>query len=216
MQINQNNKTSFGWYFKMHADIVKNSAKLTDFDKSAMATIEKYVKRPDLDEFFLLGQKHFYYPDSKMKSYCDYTGTHNAKYMYNSHVKKMNDALTSDRKEQSFEEAGRALHYLHDMTQPNHIESGSFIQKIKESINPHHKFEMDIYDRSKKIYANAQPVEMESKTHEELFDEVLNISKNNQKPTMANIDKWDDIAQNAINTATGATKKFLDILSQKI
>ncbi len=211
MIVKNTDNTQFGWHYKMHADILRKSAILSNLPESIISAIEQAVQKPDFDEFFLYGQKHFYYPNDRIKSYLDYTKTHNAKYMYQLHLKKMYESLKLKNLEQGFSEAGRALHYLQDMTQPNHIDSGSIIKKALEK-KSHHKFEMDIFGRSNDFYAQTKPLDLKSKTLETLFDEVISISQKNQTPNMTNIDDWDIIAQNAINLATSATRKFLALI----
>lgn len=123
---------SFGWYYPMHADIIRKATQNSEIPRVMKNILLESVQKPDLEEFFLFGQKHFYYPQNKIKSYLDYTGTHNAKHLYKTYVKKALKAIRSGNKDNFADEAGRALHYLQDMTQPNHIDKGSIIKKLKK------------------------------------------------------------------------------------
>lgn len=171
------------------------------------------VKKPDLEEFFLFGQKHFYYPNDRIKSYLDYTGTHNAKYMYKMHLKNALKELRNNNTTAGLDEAGRALHYLQDMTQPNHIDSGSVINKAKEAIMPHHRFEMEAFEKQDKFYQNHTPIKITANSFNKLFEETVNLSQKNNIPKKNNIENWDNITQNAIDLSISATKKFLELLS---
>lgn len=101
----------------------------------------------------MYGQKHFYYPNESTKS-------------------------LSSRKYIGTDEAGRALHYLQDMTQPNHIDSGSIITKAKEAAVPHHRFEINAYDKQNNFYDNYTPIEINANSFNDLFDKTVNISFN--------------------------------------
>ncbi len=212
---NCNNKSSisFGWYYPMHANITETATKNSGISKTINNILLKSVQEPDLKEFFLCGQKHFYYPKDRVKSYLDYTGTHNAKYMYKKHMKKALKALKTGNTENGADEAGLALHYLQDMTQPNHIDSGSIITKAKEALIPHHKFEMNAYEKQNKFYDNYTPIEITANSFNDLFYKTVNLSKKNQIPGKNNIENWDNITQNTINLAISTTKKFLELLN---
>ena len=212
MKTNNNNSTSFGWHYKNHSHILTKTNIAKSIDKSILETLETFVQKPDFDEFFLYGQKHFYYPNDIVKSYLDYTGTHNAKYMYKKHISKMHKLFAEGKLVQGLEEAGRALHYLQDITQPHHIDSGSIIKKAKDAVNPHHSFEMFVNSKIDFLLEKNKPLKLKANSFETLFDEVINLSKTNQVPTMKNTNDWDKIATDAINIATTATQKFIELL----
>lgn len=207
------NSISFGWHYRMHTDIVKNVVKKSNLSESVENILLDSVQKPDLDEFFMYGQNHFYYPDDKVKSYLDYTGKHNAKSLYKTHVKNALKALRAGDSENSADEAGRALHYLQDITQPNHIESGSILTKAKNAINPHHRYEMDAYDKENIFYDEYTPVEISANSFNDLFNKTIDISQKNQVPRKDNTESWDDITQNAINLAISSTREFLEMFS---
>lgn len=206
------NSPSFGWYYPMHSKILKNAAKNTTISEKAHAILLKSVQRPDLEEFFLFGQKHFYYPNDKIKSYLDYTGTHNARHLYKTHMRRALKAFRNGDFEIGAEQAGRALHYLQDMTQPNHIDSGSIIKKAKEAIVPHHKFEMDTYDKQNEFYDKYTPIEIMANSFNDLFNKTVNLSQKNQIPRRNNIENWNNITQNGVDLAISSTRKFLEML----
>lgn len=203
---------SFGWYYKMHTDILKKSAGYNDIPATIKNILIDSVRKPDLEEFFLFGQKHFYYPNDKVKSFLDYTGTHNAKHLYKTHVKKALKAIKSGNKSDFADEAGRALHYLQDVTQPHHIDSGSIIAKAKEAIVPHHKFEMDAYYMQNEFYDKFTPIEIIANSFSDLFDKTVNLSQKNQIPRKNNIENWDSIIKNSLDLALSSTGKFLEMI----
>lgn len=206
----------FGWHYVMHKDIVKNAGRNININRAINDILLESVQRPDFDEFFLYGQNHFYYPNRIIKSFLDYTGTHNAKYLYKKHIKQALKSLKTGNFKVGIDEAGRALHYLQDVTQPNHIDNGSFLLKAKEAIMPHHKFEMDIFAKQDKFYENYSRKTINAHSFSDLFTETVNISQKNQIPRKNNVDVWDDIAQNAIDLATDATIKFIEMLTSKV
>lgn len=202
----------FGWHDRMHSDIVKNVQKKPNDNSELDDIFLEAVKKPDSDERFLLGQYHFYYPDDKVKSYLDYTGTHNARYCYRSHIKNALKLFRLGNIEKSTDEAGRALHYLQDVTEPHHIDSGSIIDKAKDALMPHHKFEMDTFAKEDEFFKNYTPVNIRSNSFSDLFDETVILSQQTPVPVRNNIETWDDIAQNSINLVLSVTSKFLELL----
>ena len=213
MKLQSNNNTSFGWHYKMHSDIVQKSTQKKNLPVSFINILKKSVEKPDFEEFVLYGQKHFYFPNDRIKSYLDYTGTHNAKYMYNKHIKNMDSAQNT---EEFLDEAGRALHYLQDITQPHHIESGSIIKKAKDAMHPHHEFEMMIYDQQEKLTPNKPKTHLKSNNFQELFDETVNLSLQNQVPKNDNKEEWINISKYAIDLTIASTEKFLDIMKKHL
>lgn len=207
------NSISFGWHYPMHTNILKKATRNSNIPEMIENILLKSVQKPDLEENFLYGQKHFYYPNDKIKSYLDYTGTHNAKHLYKTHLKKSLNFFRVGNIIHGTDEAGRALHYLQDMTQPNHIDSGSIITKAKEFAVPHLKFEMDAYDKQNKFYDNYTTIEINAKSFNDLFDKTVNLSQKNQIPRKNNIENWDNITQNAIDLAISSTRKFIEMLS---
>lgn len=140
----------------------------------------------------MYGQKHFYYPNNKIKSYLDYTGTHNAKHLYKTHIKKALKAFRVGNTTIGTDEAGRALHYLQDMTQANHIDSGSIITKAKEAAVHHHKFEINAYDKQNNFYENYTPIEINENSFNDLFNKTVSLSQRNQIPRKNNIENWNN------------------------
>ena len=87
------------------------------------------------------------------------------------------------------------------------------ITKAKEVAVPHHKFEMDAYDKQNKFYDNYTAIEICAKSFNDLFDKTVNLSQKNQIPRKNNIENWDNITQNAIDLAISSTRKFIEMLS---
>lgn len=216
ININKHNP-SFGWHYPMHKKIltaVLDNAKIPHYNEITRILRES-VQKPDLDEFFLYGQSHFYYPKDIIKSYLDITGTHNAKAAYKKHLSKMDKYLSCKAAEPALDEAGRALHYLQDMAQPNHIQSGSIIRKAIDK-KMHADFEMSSFAIQDKLLNNANPPAVNSADFDTLFKDTIELSLPNKFPSSNNVSEWGNIAQKGIDTAVGSTKRFLELLAAKL
>lgn len=206
------NSPSFGWRYKMHADIALAAGKKFGRENpDVLRVIEKSVIKPDFDEAFFYSQNHFYYPNSKIKSFLDLTGEHNAKSYYNKHIQNFRNLLNNDYDYYAANKAGRALHYLQDITQPQHIENTSVLKKWQDK-DVHIDFEQFAYDEAQSLIKEARPQKFKSKSFEELFDDAVNVSLENKVPNRDNRELWGAIAYDSVNVAMGATKRFFEIL----
>ncbi len=210
---------NFGWHYRMHTKILNKAAEISNFkaeNPHAFAILQNAVIKPDFDEFFMYNENHFFYPEKRIKSFLDFSGKHNAKYLYLRHLSKFFEELKNKNCITGFDEAGRALHYLQDITQPQHIESGSIIRKALDK-SMHHRFEVQAFGNCDKYINNHTPYAF-VKTHDflSLFNQTVKISRKNQIPSNKNKSDWDNIAQNGVNLAIDATKRFLEIFYEQI
>ena len=81
----------------------------------------------------------------------------------------------------------------------------------------HHRFEVQAFDNCDKYINNHTPCAF-VKTHDflSLFNQTVKISRKNQIPSNKNKSDWDNIAQNGVNLAIDATKRFLEIFYEQI
>lgn len=198
------NSPTFGWHYRMHTDILKAGVPETLKD-NAVKVLKKSVYMPDFDEAFLYSQYHFYYPNSARKSYLDFFGNNNAKKLYELHVENV---LNNKNK---LDEAGRAIHYLQDIAQPNHIEKGSALRKFLDK-HMHHDFEMTSYSWSQELIKRSKPKVFISDNFRSLFDDTVKMSLKNRIPNKHNKSIWEEIAQEGVDIAIGATKRFLELM----
>lgn len=206
------NSPTFGWRYKMHSAILEAGGKNFKYHNyKVMPLLQEMVERPDFDETFLFSQKHFYYPNSKIKSFFDLTGKGNAKSAYEKHIGKFKE-LFDEFPLYALDEAAKALHYLQDVTQPQHIDSSSVIKKISDRTT-HKKFEQHALDKSKSLLKQVRPAQLKSRTFETLFDDTVNLSSKNRVPTKDNQELWTAIAYDGTNVAVGATKRFFELLT---
>ena len=215
MKINSNidNSLPFGWYITIHNNITKKVGMNLGFSPDLLKKFAYYSKRPDMDEIFIFRQKHYFFPN-KGRSFLDITKTRNAKYAYKKHLEKMQQAFSVGKKEKAIKEAGRALHYLQDMSQPHHIEEGSFFQKVKTAIYPHIAFETKIHKIQDSLYEHTKDFDIEAQNFEELFKKTIDLSQRTNVPKRNNKDNWENIGQNAINITIASTKKFFELIKK--
>ena len=219
VQKTQNN-INFGLNYNTHRKIAQ---KLIEEEypnlQKYVPIIKTAVEIPDFSELGFYCNTHFYYPiDSYIKpreSYLDFDGLHNARSKYNEHVNKFIDYA----KEYSFvdmaEEAGRAKHFLDDMSVGFHSQRGNWIQKLREK-KLHKYFEDYIYNNEDELIKNAKksPVEFKTDNFDDIFMSVVNYSKNTELPTNNNLNRWHEIAQNTINIAIDSSREFFNKISE--
>ncbi len=210
---NINNSICFGWYMTIHNNVTENVGKKLGFNSDLLKKIAYWTKRPDWDEIFIFRQKHYFYPKLN-KSFLDFTKTRNAKCAYKKHLEKMKQAFSKGERDKTINEAGRALHYLQDMSQPHHIEEGSVFKKFKMACFPHLTFEIKTHKIQNHLYEKSKPNKIIAKSFDELFDETINISQKNEIPHRVNKKDWDKIAQKSINLTIASTEKFLELVKK--
>lgn len=208
-----NNNITFGWHHKMHSSFVEGALNCIGSNKGNLRILSEAVQKPDLEEFFLYGQNHFYYPDSRIKSYLDLLGIHNAKSKYIEHIKKMQEILLNSAEENGLDKAGRALHYLQDMSQPNHIDKGTILKKALNA-RSHCAFEMEALDKTDFFIKASKPKSFNSSDFVELFFDTVERSKENLVPKNSNANQWSEIIQTGTDIALGATVRFLELLKK--
>lgn len=214
------NNTNFGLNTYTHSKIAK---KLVDEEYPKLQKyipILKYaVEKPDFDELGFHSNTHFYYPvESYLKpreSFFDFDGEHNARAKYNEHIDKFFAASKYFRFGEMIEEAGRAKHFLDDMSVGLHVQRGNIYQKWKDQ-KMHHDFEAYMYDNEDFLINNAKksPVKFRTDDFDDIFMSVVDYSKNSEFPNYANRNRWSEIAQNTINVAIDASRVFFDKLSE--
>ena len=227
MRVNSiENKTSFGWRFKTHEKIT--SLVLEDFPKLAehKETLMASVIKPDFDERGFKGNNHFYYPREVLRpreSFLDIFGQNNAAARYAVHMYEFN-RLINKNNDKAMEHAGRALHFLQDVTQPQHTERGTVFKKWRD-LRIHKEFENFVQNNQDRII--TQVLEEIPKRgdwykqygygeRDELFNLQVSASMEIMPANKKNRLFWEYIAQFGLTNAVDATKAFFNIVSECI
>lgn len=210
------NNTTFGLNTYTHSKIAKKLVEEEYPKLQKYIPILKYaVEKPDFDELGFHSNTHFYYPvESFLKfreSFFDLDGLHNARAKYNEHIDKFFAASKYFRFGEMMEEAGRAKHFLDDMSVGLHVQRGNIFQKWRDK-NMHRDFETYIYDNEDSLISNAKKSSVNYKTDDfdDIFMSVVNYSKNSEFPNNSNKNNWHEIAQNTINVAIDSSRVFFD------
>lgn len=212
MDINNNTKTNFGWRWPEHKTISRNSLKKVPAMCKSFGNMIEASILPDFDETYILYQKHFYFPNTN-KSYLDIKGKSNARAMYYKHVQEMIKHRNTDR-DTAIEHAGRAVHYLQDICQPQHISQGGIIKKTLER-TAHKDFEKLACNQRNTLVNNANnsDIKISARSFSDLFKQTIAISKNIEVPKHNNKNNWINIAQQGYDTAVCATDKFIELVN---
>ncbi len=225
MKINSVDKnTSFGWKFKTHEQItsliVEDFPKLAKYKKTLITSVIK----PDFDERGFKGNNHFYYKPEMFRpreSFLDMLGKNNAGARYALHMYQFKKFLNKNN-EKSMEHAGRALHFLQDITQPQHTERGTVFKKWKD-LKVHLGFENFVLNNQDRLITqslkNCMQIGNEYKNYSyaelgKLFIEKVHKSTAVTPPNNKNQHSWDYIAQYGISNAIDATKSFFEMISE--
>ncbi len=215
-----NSQTNFGWSYKTHQKItemlVEKSPKLRDYK----ALLSKSVIMPDFDERGFEGNNHFYYPPMLFRpreSFLDFFGNNNALAQYTKHVVNFSDFVNWDR-EEAISHAGRALHFLQDVTQPQHVERGTVLKKWRD-FDTHKNFEAYALKNEDRFINNAEKASVDLNNSQDFFDlfyKAISLTESIQVPNKSNSKLWGDIAQEGLSNAIAVTKAFLKNISDKL
>lgn len=218
MKINsRDNNTNFGWRWPTHEKVtsiyVDRFPKLSKYKKQ----LTEFVVKPDFDERGFKGNNHFYYPPQLFRpreSFLDFFGMNNAAARYEHHIFYFDKFVNRDN-DKAMEHAGRALHFLQDVTQPHHIERGTVFKKWKD-LSMHREFEelsySDIFvNNSKSVKLDVTPNDFQ-----DLFEDAVAVTETIKPANLKNRDKWHEIAQDGITNMKAVTVEFLKNVSDSL
>ncbi len=217
---NNQHGISFGLNSNTHKKIVQKMIR-EEYPKlrNYAPIIQNAVVKPDFEEIGFHCNTHFYYPDQNMfrprESFFDFDGQHNARSKFNEHMNNFMEASKYCRFSEMADEAGRAKHFLDDMSVGLHVQRGNILQKWRDK-KMHKDFEEFIMNNEDTFIKNAKktPIEFKTDTFDDIFMSVANYTKDTEFPNRANMDKWPEIAQNTINVAMDASRVFFDKISK--
>ncbi len=209
MQINPTtSQPNFKWNRKTHLEMTMLALKDCNILPSQKRQVGRYSQMPDFckQELGFHCNTHFYFPNSKNKSYGLNIEKNNALQMFKDHF----EAAIFCKKETHFlQHAGYAIHYLQDVTVPLHTKANNFIGKfLKYRI--HREFE-----RGEKFGANLhlaefkqeyQPKTINFTTLVDLFKDTADFSQNPElQVNSSNKKEWKNIQQICFNRGVDAT-----------
>ena len=220
MKINSvDNKTNFGWRYQTHNDVTSLIADNFPKLKKYKGILKDFSVKPDFDEKGFKGNNHFYYPPQLWRpraSFMDITGRNNALSRYEDHMYYF-DTLVNKDNDKAMEHAGRALHFIQDITQPQHVQRGTIYQKWKD-MGVHTDFEAFEHKYHDYFIVNAQKINLDYKNDDytDLFDEAVYLSETASPATYKNKDLWVYIAQDGISNMIAVTKEFCKNISNAL
>lgn len=210
MKIKTQYQMSFGWKDATHKKITETALKETPYLEQYQDALATYAQQPDFDETRIFSNTHFYFPSAEKKSFFDPNGNENAYARYAYHVNEMSKSIDNNNIGDACEHAGRALHFLQDVTEQNHSHQGDILQKAQEQ-EIHIKFEDFAKDNQEKIFMLLNPPKhQKDETFDDLFIKTANYSAKSDFATEENKNNWSDLAKDGLSNALGATKAFLD------
>lgn len=209
-----NNTLNFGWFYGTHKRVTRFALKKIPNLKQHQDQLEQFAQRPDFDEKGLFNNWHFYSP-AQEKSFFDFDKKENAFAKYMGHVKTMLEGVKTNNISSYIEHAGRALHYLQDMTQPLHTQKGFVFNKIL-GLKLHMDFERFVKKNQEDCFGKYIDTPFPDKSFEDIFMDNVSFSIKSQLPTSKNRYAWEYIGRDGINQAIRSTKNFLEKLSNLI
>ncbi len=216
MQIDTlNNSMNFGWNKTTHLEMTMLALKDCNIDNKTKRQIARYTQMPDFakSELGYHSNTHFYFPNSKKKSFGQNSNQLNA---YNQFKEHLVSSIMSKDNTKFLRHAGFAIHYLQDMTVPLHTEKGGLLQKILK-FNTHKKFEYkskySALANSEMLSKNYKYEKIDFTTLLDLFKDTAKFSQNpNFKITNFNKKKWYSIQQECFNRGVNTTREFFEKL----
>lgn len=204
---------NFDWFWGTHKKITKAALEFFPRLEKYEALFKEFVVRPDFTEKGFLRNWHFYLPE-KGKSYLDFSGKGNAYARYKLHVKKMLFAIAKGHTYQAIKCAGKALHYLQDMTQPHHTQGGFIATKFL-NLFTHRGFESFVKKHEDRFLEGLAPDPFMPKDFDELFQLNVEFSTNITTPVKKNKDsEWERIAHAGLQQAARSTHAFLEMFDK--
>lgn len=210
MKIQKTYNINFGWQSDTHKKVVEIALKDYPGLQPYESLLEDAVQKPDVNEKGFQYNKHFYFM-SKNKSFMDFNGKNNAYNSYMSHVTSMQDCIEKGDKDKAIEHAGRAIHFLQDVSQPQHTQWKNIFKKASER-SVHEEFETFALDNQEKFIdsLSLSPEEKSPDNFSDLFTKTANCSANGESASRENKNNWNNIAQDGINNAFSVTKEFIN------
>lgn len=210
MKINSINQATFGWKDVTHKKITETALKERTELKPYESDLAKFAQQPDFDETGFYSNLHFYYPFAQQKSFYDPSGKDNAYGRYTYHADKMKKAINDKDPTAACEHAGRALHFLQDVSEQHHSHAGSMSEKATEQ-KVHIEFENFVQNNQEKMFPLLKPQNPQKyDDFDDLFIKTANYSATSDFATEENKNKWDDIAKDGLSNSLVTTKMFLD------
>jgi len=212
MKNNNQNEMSLECESYIHKRIVQVALSDNNRIKQYENVLKTFVQKPDFDETAFKSNNHFYYPfnKGKSKSFMDFKGKQNAYSSYMNHVGNMQKCIEEKNIDNALEHAGRALHFLQDISEPHHSHKGNILQKIMEKA-VHLEFEAYVRYNWEKFFGSlSQEIHSEkSNDFSDLFIKTAKHSANSDVATKRNKEDWDNIARDGLSNAVSATKEFV-------
>ncbi len=213
------NNLNFGWRYGAHKEITSLAVESVSNLKKYKNILVEFAQKPDFDEKGFKGNNHFYYSPKVLRpreSFMDIIFRNNAGAKFAEHMYEFNRFVEKD-KSKALEHAGRALHFLQDVTQPQHTERGTVYRKWRD-LKLHKEFEEFAYQNQDAFIKNAKPsdIKLESDEIYELFNKSVSISENGKQVRKDNKNAWYEIAQTGISNAIQVTKIFCEYIASRL
>lgn len=205
MTITTNNKLNFGWQGPTHAEITRIA--LEDFPKlkGLESSFAKYAQMPDIDEtgsYWIFGNQHYYGKRQK-----------NALVNYNLHIQKMIEAAKIKDESNLVEHSARAMHFLQDMAQPQHLESRPLVLRVRDIIS-HYAFERFSREKQNIFLKPCEQNFEQPRDYSKIFMDNVEFSSAYKQPRFHNISSWERTCAEGLNKAVASSKEFLASLEK--
>jgi len=213
MEVKIQSQQSFGWFIGTHKRVTRFA--LRDFPdlKPYQDNLEIFAQKPDFDENGTLNNWHFYTPFQQKNSFLDFNNKGNAFARYQEHVEKMLACIQGKNTDLGIEHAGRALHFLQDMTQIHHTQKGLLFNKVF-NLKLHVDFEHFVKKNQEDCFGSYVEKPFTNASFDDIFMENVRLSMNSTFPIRKTRFAWEYVGRDAINQTIHSTKEFLTKLSR--
>lgn len=209
----QGDSTNFRWNRATHLEMTMLALKNSKLDDVTKRQIARFSQMPDFNksEIGFFNNAHFYFPNSKHKSFGKRSEVFNAFSQFKEHFQS---AFNVETKDEFLKHTGYALHYLQDVALSFHTESGGILQKmIKYRL--HSLFEKDkkygATANLKSLTENYRSSNIQYSSLIDLFKSTAYFSQNKSfKVSLLNKKRWLSVQQAEFNRGVDASREFLN------
>jgi hypothetical protein len=213
MEVKIQDKQNFGWFIGTHKRVTRFALQDLPDLKPYQDNLEIFAQKPDFDETGHFNNSHYYSPLQQKKSFLDFNKKSNALAKYQEHVEQMLTSIQGKNTDLGIEHAGRALHFLQDMTQPQHTQKGLLFNKIY-NLRLHLDFEHFVKKNQADCFRGYVERPFTNASFNDIFMENVRLSMNSTFPTRKTRFAWEYVGRDGINQAIHSTKEFLTKLSR--
>ncbi len=209
-----NNSPSFGWTAPTHGRFIEKSMSDSGLPNYVKTLLEKGAQNEELAELARKSKPRFVKVFENFLNFLGIGCKLSPEEKYISHCQNFKKLLMLGKPNQALEEAGKALRYLHEISNPNILVSNHVNKKSNVENLASKTIDTFTMTQNEKIHETYVPrYKFVSNTLKDLFKEVSIAAKRGKTSVNQNSIDNQIISENQnISLAVDATSKFLQLI----